>query len=173
MCSWSVTQLCPTLYPLGLYSLPGFSTHGFFRQEHWSGLPLPTPGDFPNPPSLGSLALVGKFFTTVLTWKLTGGQPTIITCLKWQKWICSWWFCILGRQAFVWCLGQVTWNRASKWHPWHCYCFTSYCCNGWGWLSFSFSISWSVVIWDLSVFKGYLFSEVSRLLYDDCFPKEG
>ena len=22
---------------------------GFFRQEHWSGLPFPTPGDLPNP----------------------------------------------------------------------------------------------------------------------------
>ena len=58
----------------------------FFRQEYWNWLPFPTPGDFPNPgiesPSLGSPALVDKFFTTVLTWKLTGMQPTIITCLK-------------------------------------------------------------------------------------------
>ena len=22
---------------------------GFFRQEHWSGLPFPSPGDLPNP----------------------------------------------------------------------------------------------------------------------------
>ena len=38
---------------------------GFSRQEYWSGLPCPPPGDLPNPrikPT--SLALAGKFFTT-------------------------------------------------------------------------------------------------------------
>ena len=30
-------------------SPPGFSDHGFFRQEHWSGLPFPSPGDLPDP----------------------------------------------------------------------------------------------------------------------------
>ena len=41
---------------------------GFPRQEHWSGLPHPPPGDLPDPgiepTSLVSLALVGRFFTT-------------------------------------------------------------------------------------------------------------
>ena len=41
---------------------------GFFRQEHWSGLPCPPPGDLPNPgiklTSLMSPALAGRFFTT-------------------------------------------------------------------------------------------------------------
>ena len=41
---------------------------GFFRQEYWSGLPFPPPGDFPNPGieslSLVSPALAGGFFTT-------------------------------------------------------------------------------------------------------------
>ena len=31
------------------YSLPGSSVHGIFRQEYWSGLPFPSPGDLPNP----------------------------------------------------------------------------------------------------------------------------
>ena len=38
---------------------------GFSRQEYWSRLPFPTPGDLPNPgiePT--SLALAGRFFTT-------------------------------------------------------------------------------------------------------------
>ena len=39
---------------------------GFFRQENWSGLPFPPPGDFPNPRieslSLASPALAGGFF---------------------------------------------------------------------------------------------------------------
>ena len=37
-------QSCPTLPPLlALWSM------GFFRQEYWSGLPFPPPGDLPNP----------------------------------------------------------------------------------------------------------------------------
>ena len=30
-------------------STPGSSVHGFSRQEHWSELPLPPPGDLPDP----------------------------------------------------------------------------------------------------------------------------
>jgi len=29
-------------------SPPGSSVHGFSRQEYWSGLPFPSPGDLPN-----------------------------------------------------------------------------------------------------------------------------
>ena len=40
---------------------------GFFRQEYWSGLPFPPPGDLPDPgskpTSLMPLALADKFFT--------------------------------------------------------------------------------------------------------------
>ena len=43
----------------------------FSRQEYWSGLPFPTPGDLPNPgikPAyLASPTLAGRFFITV-TW---------------------------------------------------------------------------------------------------------
>ena len=46
---------------------------GFSRQEYWSGLPFPPPGDFPDPgiglPSLMSLALEGGFFITSSTWE--------------------------------------------------------------------------------------------------------
>ena len=46
---------------------------GLFRQEHWSGLPCPPPGDLPNPgvkpTSLLSPALAGGFFTTGATWE--------------------------------------------------------------------------------------------------------
>ena len=41
---------------------------GFSRQEYWSGLPFPTPGDLPNPgiqpKSLASPTVTGGFFTT-------------------------------------------------------------------------------------------------------------
>ena len=46
---------------------------GFPRQEYWSGLPIPTPGDLPcpgiGPMSPVSLALTGRVFTTVLPGK--------------------------------------------------------------------------------------------------------
>ena len=47
-------------------SPPSSSVHGISRQECWSGLPFPPPGDLPNPgiePS--SSALAGRFFTTL------------------------------------------------------------------------------------------------------------
>ena len=31
------------------FSPPGFSVHGFSRQEYWSGQPFPSPGDLPDP----------------------------------------------------------------------------------------------------------------------------
>ena len=38
---------------------------GFPKQEYWSGLPFPSPGDLPDPGiKPGSLALAGRFFTT-------------------------------------------------------------------------------------------------------------
>ena len=46
---------------------------GFSRQEHWSGLPFPSPGDFPNlgmeTLSLRSPALAGGLFTASATWE--------------------------------------------------------------------------------------------------------
>ena len=47
----------------------------FSRQEYWSGLPFPTPGDLPNlgiePMSPASPALAGGFFTTASSGKLS------------------------------------------------------------------------------------------------------
>ena len=38
---------------------------GFPRQEYWSGLPFPSPGDLPNPGTEPeSYAIAGGFFTT-------------------------------------------------------------------------------------------------------------
>ena len=46
---------------------------GFSRQEYWSELPCPSPGDLPDPGitsvSLTSPALAGGFFTTSTTWE--------------------------------------------------------------------------------------------------------
>ena len=46
---------------------------GFSRQDYWSGLPCPPPGDLLHPGikpvSLRSPALAGRFFATGVTWE--------------------------------------------------------------------------------------------------------
>ena len=46
---------------------------GFPRQEHWSGVPFPSPGDLPDPEielaSLTGPELADGFFTTSIPWK--------------------------------------------------------------------------------------------------------
>ena len=62
-----------SVQPLGLYPTRLLCPWGFSRQEYWSGLPCPPPGDLPdpgiNPVSPRSPALVGRFFTTSATWE--------------------------------------------------------------------------------------------------------
>ena len=66
-CVWvlSHAQLCATLWTV---APPAPLSLGFPRQEHWSGLPFPPPGNLPDPgigpASLVSPALAGGFFTT-------------------------------------------------------------------------------------------------------------
>ena len=52
---------------------PGFLSMGFSKQEYWSGLPCPPPGDLPDsgiePKCLMSPASAGRFFTTGVTWE--------------------------------------------------------------------------------------------------------
>ena len=54
---------------------------GFSRQEHWSGLPCPSPADLPDPGieavSVVSLALGGGFFTTSATWEALVENKTV------------------------------------------------------------------------------------------------
>ena len=57
---------------------------GFSRQEYWSGLPLPSPGDLPDPgtvpasPALQAVSYIaGRFFTNGATWE----APFIPACL--------------------------------------------------------------------------------------------
>ena len=62
---------------------------GFSRQESWSGLPCPSPGDLPNPgiepTSLMSPVLADGFFNTSTTWEaplqiMTEIKNIAITC---------------------------------------------------------------------------------------------
>ena len=61
-------QLCPTLCHLWAVANQNSQSIGFSRQEYWSGLPFPPPGDLPypgiEPKSPASSALAGGFFTT-------------------------------------------------------------------------------------------------------------
>ena len=45
----SVAQLCPTLCDPWTVALQAPLSMGFSRQECWSGLPLSSPGDIPDP----------------------------------------------------------------------------------------------------------------------------
>ena len=67
---FSCVQLFATLWTVA-HQAP--LSMGFFRQEYWSGLPCPPPGDLPNPgiePTvLMSPALAGRSFNTGATWE--------------------------------------------------------------------------------------------------------
>ena len=70
MCS--VTQSCLFVTPWTIARQVPLSME-FSRQEYWSGLPFPSPGDLPDPgielTSLASPPLAGRFFTTSATWE--------------------------------------------------------------------------------------------------------
>ena len=44
-----VTQSCPTLVTPWTVACQAPLSMGFSKQEYWSGLPFPSPGDLPNP----------------------------------------------------------------------------------------------------------------------------
>ena len=73
-----------------LFATPGTVAHQaplsmeFSRQEYWSGLPFPTPGDLPDPriepASLMSPTLESRFFTTS-----SPGKPFVkVIKVKWD-----------------------------------------------------------------------------------------
>ena len=67
-----------SLSRVGLFATPWTVAHqaslsmGFPRQEYWSGLPFPSPGDLPDPGvKLASPEWAGGFFTTESPGKLS------------------------------------------------------------------------------------------------------
>ena len=70
---FSHVQLFETLWTIA-HQVP--LSMRFSRQEYWSGLPCPPPGDLSRPgiesQSLMSPALAGRFFTTSATWEAHG-----------------------------------------------------------------------------------------------------
>ena len=65
-------QLCPALCTPWSVAHQAPLSMGFSRQEYWSGLPCPPPGDLPDPEiepvSLAPPALAGGFFIISATW---------------------------------------------------------------------------------------------------------
>ena len=64
-------------------SLPGYRQRsmGFSREEYWSGLPFPSPGNLPDPrmkPELPELAI--RFFTTELL-----GKQALVPFYRWEN----------------------------------------------------------------------------------------
>ena len=54
----------------------------FPRQECWSGLPFPSPGDLPSPgmePASLVSCIVGRFFTTSATWEALSKSHTVMS----------------------------------------------------------------------------------------------
>ena len=61
-CSYLVAKSCPTLCDLIAHQAP--LSLGFPRQEYWSGLPFPSPGDLPDPGIKAVSSLGRRVFTT-------------------------------------------------------------------------------------------------------------
>ena len=75
MCA-KLLQLCLTICNPWTVACQASLCMGFSRQEYWSGLPFPPPGDLPHPGTESTYpvasALLGGFFTTE-PW----GKPTL------------------------------------------------------------------------------------------------
>ena len=76
-------QSCPALFNP---SCQGPLSMGFSRQEYWSGLPFPPPGDLLDPgikpAPLMSPAWAGRFFATSTTWEAPKGVQEWFLCQK-------------------------------------------------------------------------------------------
>ena len=66
-CVFSVAQSCPTLSTPWAVGCQAPLSMGCHRQEYWSGLPFPPPGDLPDPGINTSVfpVLGGRFITTM------------------------------------------------------------------------------------------------------------
>ena len=103
---FSCVRFCVTLWTAA--NQAPLSTE-FSRQEYWSGLPFPSPGDLPNPGikpgSLMSPALAGRFFTSSTTWEAQ------------DRYICRYIFSTHNRKTylmFLICKGKSCFHERQK-----------------------------------------------------------
>ena len=86
-----VTQSCPTLCNPWTIAHQATLSMGFSKQEYWSGLPFPSPGDLPRPEIKPlSPALEGRFLTTELYGKRKLRKFQLFTCLIYRN-LEYWW----------------------------------------------------------------------------------
>ena len=82
---WVVSIVSDSLWPCWAVAPQTPLSVEFSRQEYWSGLPFPPPGDLPDPgieaTSLTSPAWAGDFFTTSTTQKHGGSSVFLISLL--------------------------------------------------------------------------------------------
>ena len=87
-CCVSVTKSCPTLCDPMTVARQAPLSMGFSRQEYWSGLLCPPPGNLLDsgiePVSPTSSALADKFFITSATWE-AHQDPCAVLCLVAQS----------------------------------------------------------------------------------------
>ena len=77
-CSFSCVRFFVTLWTV---ASQGPLSMGFSRQEYWSGLPFPSPGDLPDPGiKPASSALASGFFTTKLQVSLCLHAKSLQSC---------------------------------------------------------------------------------------------
>ena len=84
MCVLSRSVLSDCLRPHGLQPATLLCPRGFSRQEYWSGLPCPPPGDLPNPgiePRSPELQVDGYF----TLWATREAHSFCHSCEKWIK----------------------------------------------------------------------------------------
>ena len=71
MIRWVYVCVCESLSRVRIFATPWTVAHqaplfmGFSRQEYWSGLPFPSPGDHPNPgikPQSPALQVLGMWY---------------------------------------------------------------------------------------------------------------
>ena len=83
--------MCSVTCPVCLFATPWSVARqdplsmGFSRQEYWSGLPFPPPGDLPDPGIKQTLVscIAGGFFTTELPLQRgRGGGMSNISCQR-------------------------------------------------------------------------------------------
>ena len=91
-CRWSWphyvcvhTQTCPTLVTPWTVPYQAHLSMGFSRQEYWSGLSFPSPGDLPDPGTEpGSPAPQADFFTDWATRETPNAPINLLSCLAAQ-----------------------------------------------------------------------------------------
>ena len=119
---------------------------GFPRQEYWSGLPRPPPGDLPNPriepTSLESPALAGRFFTTE--------PPRKPHFFLRSLWFSGWWGVFAAFHKCL-CLNRALWNISLSSCSGCKYCPAS--SFPWCVLGSSMLPSWEYGAWNVDTYK--------------------